>query len=73
MMSEPKYQIGGNDAVCCIVCNCLLDDLSQFNFCFECWSDYKEDIMDEDDVDEDFVPTEWPISTKCYPSKNPGD
>ncbi len=64
-MNKPKYQIG--DRVLCEACGDLLDDLSKYGFCLECFNDIQADIFDEDDLEyQDFVPTNAPLSSLTY-------
>ena len=62
-MTKPKSK---PVKVFCEICGDLLDDISQFNFCLECFNDSQADVFNEDDLEyQDFVPTDKPFSCTC--------
>lgn len=54
----------------CSCCGDILDDLAQYNLCFDCWQEHiyemEEEVLEMQDKDG-FFPPDFPISTnQCH-------
>ena len=63
MNKQPE--IGGKDAVFCVACGDILSNGSEYNLCFDCWSDVRYELEEEWMDTQNFVPTNAPLSCSC--------